>query len=314
MIHEYALDPEIVVEWAKDRGDFRYFYEQFGLGCPKLMAEFPKLKNWRKQFKQATANASDVELQRLTALFERFKEVTISRDSIDYDGSISWLENAIQEDSNYPFQSVLASQNPLHHNNILTNTDLEDDQHQKWTVSRSLTVGRIAAEMAGAVSPMLRNCRELILIDPYFRAKEHRFREPFTAFLAEFFAKPKDHLSVRVEVHSSADVENAPSAQFFHDECAKHLASIIPEGLEVVFRRWEQKSKGEKLHNRYILTELGGVQFGIGLDQGQLGETDDVSLMDRVQYELRWRQYASDNPAFEQAEDSFSVKGVKIFS
>ena len=39
-------------------------------------------------------------------------------------------------------------------------------------------------------------------------------------------------------------------------------------------RRLKQKQDGEKLHNRYILTDLGGVTFGTGLDEGKKGETD----------------------------------------
>jgi hypothetical protein len=36
MIYEYAIEPELVVAWGKDRADYRYFYEQFGLGTPYI--------------------------------------------------------------------------------------------------------------------------------------------------------------------------------------------------------------------------------------------------------------------------------------
>lgn len=69
------------------------------------------------------------------------------------------------------------------------------------------------------------------------------------------------------------------------------------------------------LHNRYILTDLGGVAFGIGLDDGKKGETDDITLMNRDLYELRWSQYGGDPPSgFEQEGDSIEVEGTRRFS
>ena len=38
----------------------------------------------------------------------------------------------------------------------------------------------------------------------------------------------------------------------------------------------------EDLHSRYILTNLGGIRIEHGLDEGQEGETTDVSLLDHL--------------------------------
>ena len=57
--------------------------------------------------------------------------------------------------------------------------------------------------------------------------------------------------------------------------------------MRVLVRRLSEKPRGEKLHNRYILTDLGGVFFGIGLDDGDEGATDDVTLLDRDPYVVR---------------------------
>jgi len=52
MINEYAIEPALAVAWAKNQSEFEYYYEKFGLGRSKIMSEFPKFKNWRKQFKR----------------------------------------------------------------------------------------------------------------------------------------------------------------------------------------------------------------------------------------------------------------------
>jgi hypothetical protein len=82
--------------------------------------------------------------------------------------------------------------------------------------------------------------------------------------------------------------------------------------MRIVVRRLNQRAGGERLHNRYILTDLGGIAFGVGLDDGGDGETDDLSLMDRAQYELRWSQYAGDPPGeFDQAEAPVELQGTR---
>jgi len=58
------------------------------------------------------------------------------------------------------------------------------------------------------------------------------------------------------------------------------------------------------------LTDIGGVTFGVGLDEGDAGDTDDIQLLDRAQYEKRWSQYASGKPAFDRPDPPVTIEGV----
>ncbi len=82
--------------------------------------------------------------------------------------------------------------------------------------------------------------------------------------------------------------------------------------MRVLVRRLSERPDGERLHNRYILTDLGGVSFGIGLDDGNEGETDDVALMGREQYDRRWSQYGGDpQMGFQQVGMPVEVVGTR---
>jgi hypothetical protein len=102
------------------------------------------------------------------------------------------------------------------------------------------------------------------------------------------------------------------------------LPRIIPRGITVLLKRWRQneRGRGQLLHNRYILTDIGGVSFGAGLDANlrnsdrdaddiSLNEldTDEVTLLDRETYDLRWDQYAGPNPAFVLAQEPIVIVG-----
>ena len=178
-----------------------------------------------------------------------------------------------------------------------------DETHPLWNVSRSRIVPRVAREMAACVAPLLRVCKEVLFIDPHFGPENPRHRRPLEEFLAVILKGRDGVPPTRIEIHTSDEAK----ALFFKDECEQRLPDIIPEGMSVRLVRWRQREGGEKLHNRFILTDRGGVRFGVGLDDGEDGETDEVELLGEATYQFRWAQYTSD-PAFDFVDEVIIVR------
>ena len=84
---------------------------------------------------------------------------------------------------------------------------------------------------------------------------------------------------------------------------------MLPRGQRVTISRLKERSEGEKLHNRYILTEFGGVGFPAGLN-AKRGASDDPQLLTREQYRTRWPQYAGESLAFDQPEGEIAIAGT----
>ena len=237
----------------------------------------------------------------------------VRRSRGEWDDSSEWRENAEREYDRCPFQAILARTNPAGHPHVLTESDLEDGATERWAVTRGLTVPRKAADMAKAVGPMLRCSSDVIFIDPHFaplQPRDRRYLPPFAAFLEAMIRQRPGGMPKRIEVHTAAD--HTGTEEFFREECEKRLPGCVPEKMRVLVRRLRQRQGGEQLHNRYILSDLGGVSFGYGLDEGDEGETDDITLMEREQYEARWSQYSGDPPAaFEQEGTAVEVVGTR---
>lgn len=129
------------------------------------------------------------------------------------------------------------------------------------------------------------NASELHLIDPHFGPDARRYREVLEALLGEVAAAGRVPRLVRV--HRS---DNAMLSHFART-AAQERPRRIPAGTKVEFARWCEHAGGNAVHNRYVLTELGGVTLGKALDAGAAGHRDDLNLMAPDQYRLRWAQY-----------------------
>jgi len=299
MIQEYAIDPESLVTWARDRLACRHIKDNFGIGTPRIMSDFPKLKNWRKQLRIAATSLDDTSRSNLEELFKLLIEKTVTRSGCEYDGNDLWIDNVEKENKRHLFKAILATDNPNNNEQVLLSDEVGDWPAKLWDAPDRLTAKRDMLSMTNILRPLLQKSTEILFVDPFFRADEYRFREPVCAFLRESINCSIYPTKQRVEIHVSADYRNSPPADYFKKECLAKLPQKIPKNLELKIRRWKQKPDREKLHNRYILTELGGVSFGIGLDSGQKGETDEVNLLSRDQWWLRWNQYGKDTREFE---------------
>jgi hypothetical protein len=302
MIHEYALEPELVATWG-NRQDFRYFVEKFGLGQPRIVSRYPK--RWKRLVWQAFQSSDDLERARMVELLQRLGERMVHRTGYSWDQGRAWSENARAEHKRVPFHAILARENPDGHPRVLVAAEL-NDAIPLWAVPRAVAIARQAADLAAAVAAMLRIARTVVFVDPYFGPDSFRHRVTLEAFLrAAIQGRCVGDLGL-VEVHTSMD--NTGTRAVFEAGCEELLPRCIPAGIRLRVVRLDARAHGEQLHNRYILTDLGGVLFGAGLDEGGHGTTDDLVVLDRAQYELRWQQHVG-APAFDQPEPPVEVRG-----
>lgn len=304
MIHEYALEPELVATWV-DRSQGRYFIEKFGLGQPRVVSRYPR--RWAELALEAFAGGTVVERKRLEELIVQLSATMVKRRDSNWKPVAAWLNNAEEEHKRVPFHAILARANPRGLPHVLVADELEDNS-LLWALPHGRTVPRTAAELTAAVASMLRVAEVVVFIDPYFGPENRRHREPLRGFLRAIVDRRPGAAARRIEVQCSVKATKA-TEHVFRSQCKHRLPSCVPRNLRVKVVRLCQRPGGERLHNRYILTDLGGVMFGVGLDERDSGAMDDIHLLSRAQYEERWQQYASDAPAFDHPEPALEIEG-----
>lgn len=327
MIGEFALEPELVATWH-DRKEYLFFEEKFGLRTGRIISAYPrKWRNlvWRAFKAGPHANNENAEI-RLNALLTELTQTIVKRRNTFEEISI-WLERAEAEHAQRPFHAVVARENPRSNKQVIPATRLITEGHPCWNIPDVPPIARNACELAAAVAPVLRTCQHIVFIDPYFDPQKPRFMEPMAAFFKEIWARGYCDENPQVEIHTSIDrffrdyergairapVRDENVCFNLVDDMKELLPKIIPTGKELHVTIWKQQERGQKLHNRYILTELCGVAFGTGLDQSDdqiTAETDDLHFMTAAKYNRRWQEYMGNPAAFDLlTEKPIVIKG-----
>lgn len=297
MVYEYALEPSLLGSWQR----FRYLTERFGVSHGRLISRYPK--RWKALVYEALGACSDLDKKRIEERLVRLDDRMVTR-AHEWDTTRDWLSNAELEHARRSFHAILAITNPRGSGAVLLADDL-DEGTPRWNVSRGIAVSREASALADAIAPLLRIARNIVFIDPHFDPYKARARAALTEFLARVGARANGVPIERVEFHTGFNEGNVG----FDAECRRQLPQRIPAGIRVRFVRWRERAGGEGLHNRYVLTDRGGVSLAWGLDEGAPQQTDDLSLLDDALFQTRWEQYCGVNPVFDIAGE-VTIVGV----
>ncbi len=275
MLYEYALEPTLLSNWK----DFRYFTEKFGFSEGRLISRFPK--GWKKTVhallsKCDVHECSEIQLKRVEELLfgedskgRTFDDRMLARHH-EWNPGKEWLPNAEIEHRKRPFRAILAKENP-HGKDFILEGDSVEDATPLFKIERTPTIPRSARRMATLVGPVLQHAEEILLIDSNFGPENPRHRHPMKEFLAAAISGRGTSPLKRVEIHlkEKARENKEQAAAFFRSKALEELPCLIPEGMKVRLVRWSDGDSNDRFHNRFILTDRGGLQFGDGLDDGR---------------------------------------------
>ncbi len=290
MVYEFALEPTLLGSWER----FRYLTEKFGVQHGRLICRYPK--RWKALVYEALQACSEIEKKKIEERLVWLDDRMMGR-AHEWEPARDWLSNAELEHGRRPFRAIIAAANPRAVASVLLADDL-DEETGLWKVEREAKVPRQAAELAKAVAPLLCLAREILFIDPYFDPYKARSRTTLREFLLRAHGRQNGIQLQRVEFHT---LFNDGIARF-DAECQRELPARIPTGMKLDVVRWRERKGGEGFHNRYILTDRGGVRLAWGLDEGAGAQTDDLSLLSDGMFRTCWEQFGA-KPAFDKVAE-----------
>ena len=290
MFHEYALDPDVLKTWPA----FRYLTDQFGMSQGRLISKFPS--KWKRAVYAACERSSPIEKSRIEEGLRRIDPKLYSSGR-EFDKELDWIRNASISHGENPFRAIITTAERSGASGAIDHESISDET-ECWLPGLA-PVRRQADAMAMAAEKLLKCSSEIVFVDQHFSCAARHGR-PLAAFLE---AALQGAEIKRLEYHLGC---NNRSADWFYDALGRQVRQFnLPPGFQLSFYRWTEKPGGEEFHARYILTELGGLRFDVGLDDAddaQSLQTTDVAVVDPETYRQRRSEYHPGSQAFDLAD------------
>ncbi|MBN9698681.1 MAG: hypothetical protein J0L85_23085 [Zoogloea sp.] len=264
MIKEFAVEPKAIVGSYRD---FSYVIEKFGVCEGRVISRFPK--TWKRLVYEAAQarHRGTVEGRRIEERLNRLPDevlIAMSRPA----GNGEWIEVAIAEHQRQPFDYLLTNARQ----GFAEAVPVEnlDGEHPCLQITREISIPREPEAMASACAFLLKTAKVIKLIDPHLDFSKSRFREPFKAFMKHVRA------GTQIEIYRGID-DGGPSPEFLRQNAERFLQTALPAGVHARILLLP----AETMHNRFLLTDLGGIKFGVGLDAAgdNAAPEDELSLM-----------------------------------
>jgi len=333
MIYEYAVEPALVVDWAIN-GKGRYVC-QFGLDHRRLVSDFPI--DWRAHvvgefYKHFDYDDSSLEFQNaqpeMDAFLQILSETTVPRGGT-LDEDVDWIDGALVEHQRIPFQGVLVLNKPSESpEGVLDEKDLDSIRNRYWNLPSIKPTSKSATAIADTLTPMLKLATRVLVVDPNFDADKPRYRESLKKLVEKIIKEPRaTHAKPRISLvtgiesafkkpgESRDEQAEKKVAKNIVGTCSKNLPKLIPNGCQIELVVLKNRLGGERLHNRYVLTDVGGVILPFGLDEDSKADsyntTDDLALLPKDSYLNRWRLYA-DGKGFDLVCPPVQIDGTMV--
>jgi hypothetical protein len=284
MIHEYFIEPKLIYKWALCPRDSRFFLDEIGVGHPRLLSSFPCSKATKLRsflLRGIPIDMPEVARIRIDELVNALTNEVITR-TVTENLPGDWCEAAKKESGITAPSVIISSEGNYHIDFWITEEDAyKRDSH--FNHPRQLTPERTLEAFTNTVKNLLRYSNKIVLVDRYLG--KTLGMNTVRAFIKEALSEKINQTEVEIQLLFD-------SSKYAATHIKKQLASLEADfSFKLSVLGICEKLEGEKLHNRYLLTELGGVSFGVGTDASKDYHTDDLFLLDKEIYTKRWNQY-----------------------
>jgi hypothetical protein len=303
MIKVFALQPEAITDISLIQR-----LEQFGFDQGRILGKVPK--SWMKFVTQAIQDTDPRHRKRLVVQLERLlKDRAIQplpADSVD----ASWILAATSVSEEYLHGIIVNERNDASDARVLGLGDHIGDS-KIWKVATNTLSSRDVKSMASQVAVLMRYACDVKFVDPYFTGEKrhldfvshcvsHRNTSPLKAkiniefhFLWRRRQPGDDYATLRLKSKFCFNA-TVQSTQ-------RSLSGSLRPNDRITWCQWTEKEDQDhqRFHERYVLTDLGGVEFGGGLDTVNSSQQTSVNLLSKTTVNTLNSRFRKDGKEFE---------------
>jgi hypothetical protein len=298
MLSEYAVEPAAI---GADWRTFKDLIDRFGADKGRLISRLPA--KWEKKVIEAAKEAGVPDV-RMTSIVERLrrskhKVVDFKR---RYDHDVDWIDNALREHADRPFKAIICDADRAACAEAIPPDDCSDE-HLLFRAATSRNVIRMADEIAIALHTIVAVSKEVDIVDPYFdlRPTKGNYLAPLVSLLVRLAAGPGQPKAIRIHFRYH---DSRPSAEVLARQGSAQVRGLLPPGYCLELYAWSEIPGGEDFHDRFVLTDLGGIMIGAGLSENGPMETAAFMLLDFDHAQSIRSRFAGGSTAYARVESA----------
>lgn len=305
MIAEFAVEPASMVT-SLDR--FIGMIDRFGIDQGRIISDFAQ-DRWSRAVIEAaeTARLGEIAQQSIVErLREKRDEMAIARLRTYPRIDGGWIANVLAEDARSPWACIVTDTSNGHPREVSA-CNLHSGR-APFKVECHATVPRTTKAIASIAEPLIRMSKVLHLVDKHITIDgTQKRRVQWVDPIAALIGCGSQRLQ-RVFIHTLSDITDPKKADrtAFERNFRQAFAGKLPQGPRITIQRWIHRAGGQELHDRFVLTDIGGLEYGQGLDAGPDGTKVRVRLLPRA----AWSEELSN---FDPATSPYDAEDPIIF-
>tara|TARA_B100001250_G_C19810964_1_gene795659 strand:- start:107 stop:1024 length:918 start_codon:yes stop_codon:yes gene_type:complete len=273
MFREYAVDPNV----CSRNETCLHFFSSFSQSAGRLINKVPG--DWERKAIYALNKASFLEDAPVDKARYKNKVKKIAKEVLLDDGSgirfneeEDWLSKIQRSERLNEFAAVIGLSNDQDIRNLHSFEDLILNHPELWEVPNEEIVSRNAADIVDVLEPLLKVSKEIVIVDPYFRA-DRRFIQTTREIISrrEVYNFSRGIKNIRINCEPPTVGENFEGFQHW---LTTEFQQYLPQGFEMEIKLWREKY----LHDRWLLTNIGGLRIPIGFDEGKWDDDREAEI------------------------------------
>jgi len=259
MIYEYAVDPSLL----GDINNCRTIFDNFRPDRGKLIAEVPR--KWLREAYKAIDRSrySPMKRKAIVENLNRLKKQGMSKNHQleSWDAvNDSWLDYIINANSSGSFAAIFTETQVAGSVQTYALSDLFLGKAPEcWKYDSQQHINRTPQAIAAAVKPLITISKQITLIDRHIYPNTPRYQSVLKEIIRTVNTDGLYGAGIdTVTIHLSDERTD------MQDSLERKVLPFLPKGMKVVCHQWPK----DIFHDRFIITDVGGVKFGHGLDEG----------------------------------------------
>ncbi len=304
MIREYALDPVVA---ACNTNTLQRVFSEFGGENGRIISDVPH--QWTECVKRLIQKMgfSTMEKRDCFDELERLKKTGIIKRSAEGLGDDTWIGRAIELNNQEPFQGILTDvavlgSNQFDYLNMLGN------KPDNWLIEQTQMIPRNTHALVSAVAHSLMFAKQVIFVDAYFDPRNDDYRLPFIGFINKLLEgrSPPRKVFIHTCEKQSSNLREKKIRSDIQTGMNDYLKALLPNGFTVELWIWPNN----KIHDRFLLTNLVGHAFGHGLNEKDYIDAMEVNI-NRLSVSARVKEFKKFSTEANRLGNAISVTGTE---